>query len=71
MQLDPKEKGIENKTKEIVSVMESIGAGTIGAVGVGILAPAIGISLIPGILIFGTSHYVFKFVGQLMDKEKK
>lgn len=71
MQIDSHEKGIETKTKEIVSVLESIGAGTLGAVGVGIFAPAIGLSIIPGILIFGTSHYVFKFVGQLLNRDKK
>lgn len=71
MQIDPHEKGIENKTKEVVSVMESVGAGTIGAIGVGILVPTIGITLIPGIIVFSTSHYVFKLVGQLLSKDKK
>jgi hypothetical protein len=71
MQIDALEKNIETKTKEVVSILESIGAGTLGAVGVGIFAPAIGLSIIPGILIFGTSHYVFKFVGQLLGKDKK
>jgi hypothetical protein len=71
MQIDALEKNIETKTKEVVSILESIGAGTLGVVGVGIFAPAIGLSIIPGILIFGTSHYVFKFVGQLLGKDKK
>lgn len=71
MQIDPHEKGIETKTKEVVSVMESIGAGTLGAIGVGVLAPTIGITLIPGIIVFSTSHYVFKLVGQLLNKDKK
>lgn len=71
MQIDPHEKGIETRTKEVVSVMESIGAGTLGAIGVGVLAPTIGITLIPGIIVFSTSHYVFKLVGQLLNKDKK
>ena len=71
MQVDPHEKGIEHRTKEVVSIMESIGAGTLSAIGVGVLVPTIGITLIPGIIVFSTSHYVFKFVGQLLDKDKK
>lgn len=70
MQVDPYEKGIETKTKEIVSVLESIGAGTLSAIGVGVLVPTIGITLIPGIIVFSTSHYVFKFVAQLLNKDK-
>jgi DNA integrity scanning protein DisA with diadenylate cyclase activity len=69
MQIDAKEKNIENKTKDIVGILESIGAGTIGAVGVGILAPTIGLSIIPGILVFGSAHFAFKYVGQLMSKK--
>jgi hypothetical protein len=70
MQLDPFEKGIETKTGEVISVLESIGAGTLSAIGVGILVPTIGITIIPGIIVFSTSHYVFKLVGQLLDKKK-
>ena len=70
MQLDPFEKGIEHKTSEVVSVLESIGAGTLSAIGVGILVPTIGITIIPGIIVFSTSHYVFKLVGQLMGSKK-
>ena len=71
MQIDPFEKGIETRTKEVVSILESIGAGTLSAIGVGVLVPTIGITLIPGIILFSTSHYVFKFVGQLLEKDKK
>jgi DNA integrity scanning protein DisA with diadenylate cyclase activity len=71
MQIDSHEKGIETKTKEVVSILESIGAGTLTAIGVGILVPTIGITLVPGILVFSSSHYVFKFVGQLLGKDKK
>jgi hypothetical protein len=70
MQVDPFEKGIEARTKEVVSILESIGAGTLSAIGVGVLVPTIGITLIPGIIVFSTSHYVFKFVAQLLGKDK-
>jgi DNA integrity scanning protein DisA with diadenylate cyclase activity len=71
MQLDAFEKGIENKTKEVTSIMESIGAGTLSAIGVGILVPTVGLTLIPGIIIFSTSHYVFKMVEQLLNGNGK
>ena len=71
LQLDSLEKGIETKTNEVVSILESVGAGTLGAVGVGLLLPTVGITLVPGILIFGSSHYAFKFMGLLLDKNKK
>ena len=59
MQLDVLEKGIENRTRTAVTLLESIGVGTIGTIGAGMLFP-IGIALIPGILIFGSSHYLIK-----------
>jgi len=71
LQLDALEKNIETKTKDVMSILESVGVGTLSAVGVAILVPAIGISLLPGIVIFGSSHYAFKLVGQLIDKKNK
>lgn len=71
MQIDALERNIETKTKEVSNIIESVGIGTLGAIGVGLLTPAIGISLIPGILIFGTSHYVFKLIGLSLDRNKK
>jgi len=68
MEVDPHMKGIESHTKDVVSVLESIGAGTIGAFGVTALMPSIGISLIPGIIVFSTSHYIFKFTQQLFSR---
>ncbi len=69
MQVDALEKNIEKKAPEIVSLLEgpevrslleSIGAGFISTIGVGALAPALGISLIPGVLIFGGSYFAIK-----------
>jgi hypothetical protein len=71
MEIDPFSKGIESRTKEVVSILESIGAGTLSAIGVTAFIPMVGITLIPGIIVFSTSHYVFKFVGQLLNKDKK
>jgi hypothetical protein len=66
MSIDPFEKGIESKTKEIVNIFESIGIGTVSSLGVTTLAPAIGIALIPGIIIFGSAHFIIK----LLKKKK-
>lgn len=71
MQLDPYEKNIESKTPEVTNILESLGAGALGAVGVGLLVPTIGLSIIPGIIVFGSSHYAFKLIGQMLDKGKK
>ena len=71
MQLDPFAKNIEKNAKEAISILESVGVGALSAVGVALLVPSIGISLLPGILIFGSSHYAFKLVGSLLDKNKK
>jgi hypothetical protein len=68
MELDALEKGIETKTKDVVSILESIGVGTLTALGAGVLVPTIGLTLIPGILIFTTAHYAFKLMGQMLHK---
>lgn len=63
MQLDPYEKNIEYKTKDAVNIMESIGAGTITTLGATVLAPTLGISLLPGIIIFGVPYYLIRKYG--------
>lgn len=69
MQIDALEKGIEKKvpeistmleSSEVKSLLESLGMGFIGTLGVGALAPALGIALIPGVIVFGGSYYAIK-----------
>jgi DNA integrity scanning protein DisA with diadenylate cyclase activity len=62
MQIDALEKGIETKTSSIATMLETIGAGFIGTVGVAALAPALGIALIPGVVIFGGSYLAIKSI---------
>jgi DNA integrity scanning protein DisA with diadenylate cyclase activity len=64
MQLDALEKNIQTKTSDAVSILESIGVGTLGTIGASLMVPTLGLSLIPGILIFGTSHYLIKQLNQ-------
>jgi len=69
MQIDPTEKEVKNKTREAVGLMETIGAGAVGTIGATIFMPALGITLIPGIIIFGSSHYMLKsIVNYIIDK---
>lgn len=72
MQLDSLEKGIETKTADAVNILESIGFGTVSSIGVSLLAPAAlataGISVLPGILIFGVGHYISKQLLSLIHR---
>ena len=72
MQIDPTEKEVKHKTNEAVSLLETIGVGTVSTIGASILIPTLGITLIPGIIIFGSSHYVLKNIFNLIiDKTSK
>lgn len=61
MQIDALEKNIEKSIPTIVRVLESAGFGTIGTMGATILAPTLGIALIPGVLIFGSIYFLAKY----------
>ncbi|MBU2576409.1 MAG: DNA integrity scanning protein DisA nucleotide-binding domain protein [Nanoarchaeota archaeon] len=67
MKIDALEKGIEKKTKRIVTMLETIGAGFVGVIGVATIAPTIGIALIPGVVIFGGSYYAVKRILKLFS----
>lgn len=60
MQLDPTQKNVEKSIPMAVNILESVGAGTIGALGTTLLAPTLGIALLPGIVIFGSAYYLGK-----------
>lgn len=60
MQIDSLQKDVENSVSGAVQFLESIGAGTIGAIGTGILAPAIGLTFLPGVIVFGSAYYIGK-----------
>lgn len=66
MQIDPTEKEVKYKTKEAVGLLETIGVGAVSTIGASILIPTLGITLIPGIIIFGSSHYVLKNIVNLI-----
>jgi len=65
MQLDALQKDIEKSVSGAVKILETIGAGTIGAIGTGLLVPSLGIALLPGIVVFGSAYYL----GRLLTKK--
>jgi len=72
MQLDALEQGIESRTDEAGEILQSIGFGTAATVTSNIVAPlalsAVGISFLPGVLVFGVSYYLLK---KIFDNYKK
>ena len=62
MQIDALQKDIEKSVSQVVKLLESIGAGTIGTVGASILVPSWGLALLPGVIIFGSTYYLSKFL---------
>ncbi len=72
MQLDALERDVRKNIPRITTLFESLGAGLVGAVGVATLAPAIGITLIPGVVIFGGSYYTIKkIIETIRDRKLK
>lgn len=67
MQIDALQKDIEKSVQGAVNLLESIGAGTIGVIGTSLLAPTLGVTLLPGIIIFGSAYYL----GKLLHKKFK
>jgi hypothetical protein len=64
MQIDALQKDVEKSVPVAVKILESVGAGTLGAIGTTLLIPALGVSLLPGILVFGSVYYLTKLIGK-------
>lgn len=64
--LDPKSPEVKQKKNLILEIIESIGAGTIGTVGTGILVPTIGLTFFPGLILFGSAYAIGK---KLLEKK--
>jgi hypothetical protein len=67
MQIDALQKDVEKSVSGAVKVLETIGAGTLGALGTSILVPSLGIAFLPGIVVFGSAYYL----GKLLSKKFK
>jgi DNA integrity scanning protein DisA with diadenylate cyclase activity len=68
MQIDALQKNVENNVSSAVNILESIGAGTLGTIGTTVLAPTLGLSLLPGILVFGSAYYLTKYLSEKFKK---
>ena len=62
MQIDALEKNVEQSVSNAVNLLESVGAGALGAIGTGILVPTLGLAMLPGIVIFGSAYYLTKLL---------
>ncbi|MCL5018509.1 MAG: DNA integrity scanning protein DisA nucleotide-binding domain protein [Candidatus Pacearchaeota archaeon] len=68
MQLDALQKNVEKTVPRIVGFLEAIGAGTVGAIGTSVLAPTLGIALLPGVIVFGSAYYLIKLLHRKYGK---
>jgi len=71
MQIDPYEKDIEKNTSQTVNLLESIGIGTLSYIGIGALVPTLGLALIPGVIIFSSTHYVMSHIKNFIERQNK
>ena len=62
MQIDALQKGVEDSVPRVVDLLESIGAGALGIIGTSLLIPTLGLTLIPGIVVFGSAYYLGKIL---------
>jgi len=68
MQLDALQKDVEKNVPHIAGFLEALGAGTVGAIGTSVLAPTLGISLLPGVIVFGSAYYLIKLLSRKIRK---
>ena len=61
LELDPFSKStIKEKTDYSTKILEMAGAGILGTMGTTILMPSLGLSLIPGLIVWGVSYAILK-----------
>jgi len=64
IQFDALQKDVEKSVSKAIQALESIGAGTVGAIGTSLLLPAAEIAFLPGIILFGSVYYLGKFLSK-------
>jgi DNA integrity scanning protein DisA with diadenylate cyclase activity len=60
VQIDALQKNVEKQVSKANELLESVGVGTLSAIGVSALAPTLGIAIVPGIILFGAPYYLIK-----------
>jgi DNA integrity scanning protein DisA with diadenylate cyclase activity len=68
MQIDALQRNVEKDIPKAVEVFETIGAGTVGAVGTSLLFPPLGVAILPGIIFFGSAYYLGKLIKKKFGK---
>ena len=68
MQIDALGKNIEKSVPQAVNILESVGAGTLGAIGTSLLVPSLGLALLPGVIVFGSAHYLGRILSRKFGK---
>jgi len=58
LQFDALQKDVEKSVPQAVKLLESVGAGTLGALGTSLIAPALGVAFLPGVVVFGSAYYL-------------
>ncbi len=64
MQLDALQKNVEQSVSQAVGILESVGVGTIGTIGTSLLVPSLGLTLLPGVIVFGSAYYLGKLLSE-------
>lgn len=68
MQIDPFERNVEKNVPVISEWLESLGAGTLGSIGAAALVPTLGLTFLPGVIIFGSAYYISKILTNSFSK---
>ena len=68
LQIDALQKNVEKSIPHAINLLESIGAGTIGTIGTSLLIPSLGITLFPGLIVFGSAYYLTKLIANNFKK---
>ncbi|MBI2452147.1 DNA integrity scanning protein DisA nucleotide-binding domain protein [Candidatus Pacearchaeota archaeon] len=70
MQIDALQKNVEKSIPAAVNILESVGAGTIGALGTSLLLPALGLYFLPGVIVFGSAYYLAKHLKRIFRRRE-
>ncbi len=68
MQVDSLQRDVEKEIPKAVEVLETIGAGAVGAIGTSILFPPLGVAILPGVIFFGSAYYLGKLIKRKIQK---
>jgi len=69
IQIDALQRNVEKDVSKAVEVFETIGAGTVGAVGTSLLFPPLGVAILPGIVFFGSAYYLGKLIKNKLQRQ--